>query len=127
MCDNNKFYICEHCGNLIGMINDAGVPVVCCGQKMTKLEAGTTTASREKHIPVATVEGSTVTVSVGSVSHPMTKEHSILWVYLETDKGGQRKCLAVDSDPVVTFALADERPVAVYAYCNLHGLWKAEL
>ena len=127
MCDNNKFFICERCGNLVGMIHSSGVSMVCCGQKMTKLEAGTVEASREKHIPVVSVDGKTVTVSVGSVEHPMVEEHSILWVYLQTTKGGQRKCLEVGKAPVVTFALADEEPVAVYAYCNLHGLWKADV
>lgn len=123
----NKFYICEHCGNLVEVINDAGVPLVCCGQKMTKMEAGTVEASHEKHIPVVTVEGNTVKVDIGSVAHPMTEEHSILWVYLQTDKGGQRKSLEVGSEPSVSFALLDEKPVAVYAYCNLHGLWKTEI
>ena len=124
---DNRFYICEHFGNLIGLIHDAGVPVMCCGQKMTKLEPGTVEASHEKHIPVVTVEGSTVRVCVGSAAHPMLAEHSILWVYLQTDRGGQRKCLPVGGEPVVTFALADEKPVAVYAYCNLHGLWKTDI
>ena len=123
----SKFYICEHCGNIVGLIHDAGVPLVCCGQKMTKLEAGVVEASREKHIPVAEVKGSTVEVIVGSVLHPMTEEHSITWVYLETDRGGQRNNLAPGQEPKVTFALADEKPIAVYAYCNLHGLWKVEL
>ena len=127
MCDKNKFYICEHCLNLIGMIHDSGVPMMCCGQKMTKLEPGTVEASHEKHIPVVSVEGNMVKVVVGSVEHPMIEEHSILWVYLQTDKGGQRKCLEVGKAPVVTFALSDEKPIAVYAYCNLHGLWKAEI
>ncbi len=127
MCENNKFYVCEKCGNTVGMIHASGVPMMCCGQKMTALEAGVVEASREKHIPVVSVEGSTVTVTVGSVEHPMSAEHSILWVYLETDKGGQRKCLEVGAAPTVTFALADEKPVAVYAYCNLHGLWKASV
>ena len=127
MCNNSKFYICEKCGNLVGMINESGVPMVCCGQKMTKLEAGVIEASREKHIPVVAVEGNTVTVTVGSVEHPMSPEHSIEWVYLQTDKGGQRKCLEVGKAPTVTFALADEKPIAAYAYCNLHGLWKAEI
>jgi len=121
-----KFYICEHCGNLVGQIHDSGVPMVCCGQKMTRLEAGAVDASVEKHVPVASVEGNTVTVTVGSVLHPMQEEHSILWVYLATDKGGQRKNLEVGCEPTVTFALADEKPVAVYAYCNLHGLWKKD-
>lgn len=126
MCEN-RFYVCEHCGNLIGMINDAGVPMMCCGKKMTKLEPGTVEASHEKHIPVVNVDGNIVKVEIGSVAHPMTEEHSILWVYLQTDRGGQRKCLPVNGKPEVTFAIADEKPVAVYAYCNLHGLWKAEI
>ncbi len=124
---DNKFYICEHCGNLIGMIHDAGVPMVCCGQKMTKLEAGVVDAAKEKHIPVAEVADKKVTVTIGEVAHPMTEEHSIEWVYLLTDRGGQRKTLAPNEAPEVTFALADEKPLAVYAYCNLHGLWKADI
>ena len=126
MCEN-KFFICKHCGNLVGMINASGVAMMCCGQKMTAIEPGTVEASAEKHIPVAKVNGNVVEVTVGSVLHPMVEEHSILWVYLQTDKGGQRKCLEVGKAPTVTFALADEKPVAVYAYCNLHGLWKADI
>ena len=128
MCENTKFFICEKCGNLVGMIHSSGAPMVCCGQKMTPLVAGVVEASREKHIPVVTVDGATVTVNVGSVTHPMAEEHSILWIYLETDKGGQRKCLEVGKAPVATFALVEgETPIAAYAYCNLHGLWKAEI
>ena len=126
MCEN-RFYICKHCGNIVGMIHNAGVPLVCCGEKMTALEAGTTEASREKHIPVVKTQDNMVVANVGSVAHPMTEEHNIAWVYLQTDKGGQRKCLAPNEEPVVTFALCDEKPVAVYAYCNLHGLWKADV
>lgn len=123
-----KFYICEKCKNTVGMIHESGVPMMCCGQKMTLLEPGTVEASHEKHIPEVTVSGSTVRAVVGSVLHPMSEEHSILWVYLETDRGGQRKTLSPGDAPEVTFALTDgERPVAVYAYCNLHGLWKTEL
>ena len=101
--------------------------MVCCGQKMTELVPGVVEASHEKHIPVVEVRDNAVKVTVGSVEHPMAEEHSILWVYLETDKGGQRKSLEVGAAPVVTFALADEKPIAVYAYCNLHGLWKTEI
>ncbi len=126
MCEN-RFFICEKCGNTVGLIKSSGVPMMCCGQKMTALEAGVVEASREKHIPVVSVNGNIVEACVGSVTHPMTEEHSITWVYLETTKGGQRKCLAPGDAPVVKFALADEKPVAVYAYCNLHGLWKAEI
>ncbi len=125
--NKTKFYICEHCGNIVGKIHDAGVPLVCCGQKMKNLEAGAVEASREKHIPVVTLEGNTVKAVVGSVTHPMTEEHSIQWIYLLTDKGGQRKNLLPTEAPEVVFALADEKPIAVYAYCNLHGLWMAEI
>ncbi len=122
-----KFYVCKHCGNLVGLINDAGVPMMCCGEKMSRLEAGVVEASREKHIPEVVVNGDRVEVCVGSVEHPMTEEHNIAWIYLETDCGGQRKVPAIGGAPVVTFALANEKPIAVYAYCNLHGLWKKEI
>lgn len=122
-----KFFVCETCGNLVGMINESGVPMMCCGKKMTQIVPGTVEASREKHIPVAKVEDGKVYVNVGSVDHPMTEEHLIEWVYLLTDKGGQRKALNAGDAPNVTFALENETPIAVYAYCNLHGLWKVEL
>lgn len=123
----NRFYICEHCGNLIGMIHNAGVPIMCCGQKMTKLEPGTVEASAEKHLPVVCVDGDTVTVTVGSAAHPMLSEHSILWVYLQTDRGGHRVKLSAGSEPIAKFVLCDEKPVAAFAYCNLHGLWKTDI
>ena len=122
-----KFYICEHCGNLIGMIHNAGVPVMCCGQKMTALVPGSTDAATEKHVPVIAYADNTVTVAVGEVEHPMTEAHHIAWVYLETTAGAQRKILPVEGAPFVTFALCEgEKPLAAYAYCNLHGLWMAE-
>ena len=122
-----KFYICSHCGNLVGMIHDAGVPLICCGQKMTALEPNTVEASGEKHVPSVTVENGVVTVNVGSVDHPMLLEHFIEWVYVQTEKGGQRKALNPGDAPNVSFHLGDDKAVAVYAYCNLHGLWKTEL
>ena len=128
MSNNTKFYICEHCGNVVEKIHDSGVSVVCCGQKMTPIIPGTVEASREKHIPVVALDGNTVVVTVGSVEHPMAEEHSILWVCLETCCGVYRKYLEVGKAPVAHFNLSEcEKPVAVYAYCNLHGLWKAEI
>ena len=127
MKNNVKFFVCEHCGNVVEKVEDHGVPVMCCGQKMQELVPGVVEASHEKHIPVAKVEGNLVKVSVGSVEHPMAEEHSILWVALESDKGLYRKHLEVGKAPEAVFALADEKPLAVYAYCNLHGLWKSEL
>ena len=121
-----KFYVCSHCGNIIAKVKDVGVPVMCCGQKMTEIIPGTTEASHEKHIPVYQVEGNIVTVRVGAVDHPMTAEHLIEWVSLQTKQGNQRKILAPGQEPVVRFALCEGDEVeAVYAYCNLHGLWRA--
>ena len=121
-----KFYICSHCGNIIAKVKDVGVPVMCCGQKMTEIIPGTTEASQEKHIPVYQVEGNIVTVRVGAVDHPMTAEHFIEWVSLQTKQGNQRKVLTPGQEPVVRFALCEGDEVeAVYAYCNLHGLWRA--
>ena len=121
-----KFLICEHCGNIIAMVKDTGVPVMCCGQKMTEIIPGTTDAAVEKHVPVYTVDGTTVTVSVGSTAHPMLPEHYIEWVSLQTKQGNQRKLLKPGDEPKVCFAMCEgDEEEAVYAYCNLHGLWKA--
>jgi superoxide reductase len=125
--NTNRFFICEHCGNIIGMIHNSGVPMMCCGQKMKELVPGEVEASLEKHIPVVEVSGDKVSVVVGDVLHPQTAEHNITWVYLQTDRGGQRKCLPLDKEPKAEFSLCDEKPVAVYAYCNLHGLWKKDI
>lgn len=123
----NRFFICRHCGNLVGVINNSGVPIICCGEPMQELVPGTVDASKEKHIPVVSVEGSTVTVTVGSVLHPMLPEHFIEWIYLQTENGGQRRILKAGDAPEAEFNTAGDRPVAAYAYCNLHGLWKTEI
>lgn len=120
-----KFYVCEHCGNIIAYVKDSGVPVMCCGQKMKEIVPGTVDAAVEKHLPEVTVNGSEVTVKVGSVEHPMIPEHYIEWVALETKEGNQRKPLHPENHPEVKFMLTEgDSVVAAYAYCNLHGLWK---
>jgi len=126
MCEI-RFFKCNHCGNIIGVIHNAGVPMMCCGEKMQELIPGTVDAAVEKHVPVVKVDGNIVTVKVGEVEHPMVEEHFIQWVYMQTDRGGQRKCLKPGDKPEVKFALCDEVPVAVFEYCNLHGLWKADI
>jgi len=125
--NNTKFYICSHCGNIVEMVKDVGVKPFCCGQKMEELIPNTVEASGEKHIPSVSVSGDVVTVNVGSVDHPMVDEHFIEWVYVKTDKGGQRKHLKPGEAPNVVFHLGGDKPLAVYAYCNLHGLWKTDL
>lgn len=121
-----KYYLCERCGNLIEKVTDSGVSVVCCGQKMTELVPGTKDASREKHVPVYQVENHVVTVKVGSDEHPMQPEHFIEWISIQTNLGMQRKKLNPGEKPIATFVLSNgEKVQAVYEYCNLHGLWKA--
>ncbi len=122
-----KFFVCSHCGNIIEMVKNVGVPVFCCGAKMEELVPNSTDAAQEKHVPVVEVNGKEITVKVGEVTHPMTEEHLISWVSLETDKGSQIRHLSAQDAPEVTFIVGDEKPVAVYEYCNLHGLWKKDL
>lgn len=123
-----KFYKCEVCGNLVDMVLEGGGKLVCCGQDMKELVANTTDAAKEKHVPVVTVEGNVVKVVVGSTEHPMTEEHHIAFIVLETDKGVHRVNLEHTSAPKAEFALADgEKPIVAYEFCNLHGLWKAEI
>ena len=120
-----KFYACEHCGNIIEYVKDVGVPVVCCGQKMTELVPGSSDGAREKHIPVVSVNGDKVTVEVGSVEHPMVEEHYIEWIAIETTRGSQRVKLDYIDKPRAEFKLVDgEELVAAYEDCTLHGLWK---
>ncbi len=121
-----KFYRCKHCGNIIAYVTDKGVPVVCCGEKMEEIIPGTTDAAVEKHVPVISLNGNTVTVSVGSVAHPMEEVHYIEWIALETENGNQRVTLKPGEAPAAKFALLEgDKPIAAYAYCNKHGLWKS--
>ena len=120
-----KFYRCEVCGQIVAIVKKTGSPVVCCGKPMKELIPGTTDASVEKHIPVFEVKDGYLHVSVGSVPHPMAEEHYIEWVSVQTKFGNQRKALKPGDKPEVCFPLCEGDEVeAVYAYCNLHGLWK---
>ncbi len=122
-----RFYICKHCGNILGAIIDTGNPLMCCNDTMEELKANTVDASLEKHVPVIKVDGRKVTVNIGSTPHPMIEKHYIMWVYIQTAKGGQRKILGPNKEPAAEFLLTDDdRIEAAYEYCNLHGLWKAE-
>ena len=120
-----KFYICKNCGNIVAMVKESGAPIMCCGQKMSEIVPGTTDAAVEKHVPVVEVKDGFVCVTVGSVAHPMHPEHYIEWIAVCTDKGNQRKKLNPGDEPKACFAICeDEKVEAVYAYCNLHSLWK---
>jgi len=127
MCGNQKFFICKHCGNMVGLIDNKGVPLICCGEKMTELVPNTVEASSEKHLPVVTGSGDSISIQVGSTQHPMEEAHHIVFLYVETERGGQRKCLKIGEEPKLDFRFTDDKPIAAYAYCNIHGLWKTEI
>ena len=123
-----KFYRCNHCGNIVEKLIDSGVPVVCCGENMVELVPNTSDGAGEKHVPVVEVNGNEVIVRVGEVDHPMIPAHFIQWIYVQTNLGGMRKDLTPEVGPTASFKLAEgENVVAVYEYCNLHGLWKTTL
>ncbi|WP_195964772.1 desulfoferrodoxin family protein [Clostridium cuniculi] len=120
-----KFLICKHCGNIVEVVKESGVPIVCCGEKMMELKANTSDGAVEKHVPEVSVNGNNVLVTVGSTLHPMVENHYIQWICLNTNKGVQRKYLSPGDEPKAEFILADGETVSeVYEYCNLHGLWK---
>lgn len=122
------FYRCAHCGNIVSVVVNGGGTLTCCGDEMQLLKANTTDAAKEKHVPAVTVEGNKVVVNVGSVDHPMTPEHYIQFIMIETNLGKQYKGLTPDDKPHAEFVLQDgEKLVAAYEYCNLHGLWKVEV
>lgn len=124
-----KFYKCQLCGQIIGMVKETGVPIICCGQEMEEIiphidEKGLS----EKHIPVYKIKNKKIVVRIGSIPHPMTNEHYIEWVALVTNKGNQKKSLKPGDAPEVRFVLDDGEIVEeIYAYCNLHSLWKIKL
>jgi superoxide reductase len=121
-----KFYRCETCGQIIAIVKKTGVPVICCGKPMAEIIPGTTDASLEKHVPVYEVGDGVITVRIGSAAHPMIPEHYIEWVSVQTKFGNQRKALHPGDEPKVCFSICEGDEVeAVYAYCNLHSLWKS--
>ena len=122
------FYRCAHCGKIVSVVVNGGGTLTCCGDEMQLLKANTTDAAKEKHVPAVSVEGNKVVVNVGSVDHPMTPEHYIQFIMIETNLGKQYKGLTPEDKPHAEFVLQEgEKLVAAYEYCNLHGLWKVEV
>ncbi len=123
MCETN-FFICESCKSIVRVISDSGTPMTHCNEKMIPLEPRTTREGAEKHLPVVKVNADSVKIEIGAVTHPMTEDHHIEWIYLQTDKGAHTRYLKTDDRPEAHFCLTDEKPIAAFAYCNIHGLCK---
>ena len=122
-----KFYECTTCDNVITKLKDSSVPVFCCGEAMEELIPGSVEASAEKHIPAYEKEGNKVYAVVGEAAHPMTPDHFIEWIAIETEEGVQIKYLLPEDMPAASFSMgSQDQLIAVYAYCNLHGLWKKD-
>jgi len=126
MSNKTKFFVCDKCGNVAGLFLNKGGALACCGERMRELAPNTVEASQEKHIPVVEKNGDRIKVKVGSVSHPMTEEHLIDFIYVGTENGGQHAMLKAGGAPEAEFSV-DGKVTAVYAYCNLHGMWQAAL
>ena len=123
-----KLVKCEMCGKIAGIIQDSACPTKCCGEPMAELVPNTSDGAHEKHVPVVAIDGDVVTVTVGEAEHPMLDAHYIQWIMLETNLGRARRELTPGSALRAQFRLAeDEKPIAAYEYCNLHGFWKKEL
>ena len=124
-----KFYKCNLCGQIVDMIKETKVPMICCGDTMSEIIPKTNEDGlSEKHIPVINLKKGKLVVNIGEIPHPMTSEHFIEWVAIVTNKGNQRKCLKPGDAPIVTFMLEkDELVKEIYAYCNIHSLWKLEV
>lgn len=122
-----KFFKCEHCGNVVVKLVEKGVPVICCGQIMTEINANVVEASTEKHLPVVSLNGEFAEISIGSVAHPMEDEHFINFVAVEFENGYVVKSLVPKQKPEAKIYFGNEKVLAVYEFCNLHGLWKVEL
>lgn len=123
-----EFYYCPVCGNVIVKLVDSGVTPHCCGKEMVKLVPGSVDATVERHVPVfKRIDDCTVKVEVGSAPHPMSKEHHIVFIYLQTKNGGQFRRLDPEKPAVAEFCECKDKVIAVYAYCNIHGLWMASV
>ena len=120
-----KYLKCAKCGQIISVIKDTGVPIIYCGEPMQEIKAGMSDGAKEKHVPVYENSDNMIRVNIGIEDHPMEEEHYIEWIAVVTKFGYQRKNLKPGNVPHAVFSLVDgDEVVSVYAYCNIHGLWK---
>ena len=123
-----KFYKCSVCGNIAIKLVDKNTQLKCCEKFMEELKANNVDAATEKHIPYVTIENNVATAVVGEIKHPMLTEHYINFIVFHTTKGYFVKTLKPNDEPTAQYVLNDnEKLLAVYEYCNLHGLWVKEI
>lgn len=122
-----RFYLCKKSKVVFHSCIDNCEKMLCSDDQLTELVPNISDANEEKHLPVININSDFITVSVGSVIHPMDDNHYISFIYLETEKSGQIKYLNPGDKPIVTFFIKNDKPTAVYEYCTLHGLWKTDI
>ena len=125
MTQRLQIYKCEVCGNMVEVVHAADGELVCCGQPMQLLEANTTDAATEKHVPVVEKTDGGFKVTVGSVKHPMEEKHYIEWIELIVDGKACRRFLEPGDEPVAVFEGITADSASAREYCNVHGLWKS--
>lgn len=124
MAEKLEIYKCEVCGNIVEVVHAGTGELVCCGQPMVLMAENTVDAAKEKHVPVIERTGDGYKVKVGSVAHPMEKEHYIEWIELIADGKAYRQFLEPGQAPEAVFKI-EANSVTAREYCNLHGLWKS--
>lgn len=120
-----EVYVCKVCGNVVEVLHGEDGELVCCGQDMELQKENTVDAAKEKHVPVVSIEGTTATVRVGSVAHPMEEKHYIMWIEIRQGDKLQRMMLKPGEEPKAVFTIEAGVPVTAREFCNIHGLWKA--
>jgi superoxide reductase len=120
-----EVYKCEICGNIVEVLHGGAGELVCCGEPMKLLTENTVDAAKEKHVPVIEKSGDSITVTIGSVPHPMEEKHFIEWIELVADGKAYRQFLKPGEAPKATFAVSAQQ-VSAREYCNLHGLWSTK-
>jgi len=120
-----QVYKCNVCGNIVQVLHEGAGELVCCGQSMELLKAKIEDKGLEKHVPVIEKTESGVKVKVGSIPHPMEKDHYIEWVEVVADGRSYKKFLKPGDKPETEFCL-EANQISAREYCNLHGLWQTE-
>jgi superoxide reductase len=121
-----EIYKCEVCGNIVEVLHEGKGELVCCGEPMKLFTENTVDAAKEKHVPAIEKAPGGYLVKVGSVAHPMEEKHYIEWIELVADGRAYREFLKPGQAPEAFFPVQAQK-VAAREYCNLHGLWRADL
>ncbi|MEG0873125.1 MAG: desulfoferrodoxin family protein [Clostridia bacterium] len=121
-----EVYICDICKNIVMFLQKSFGKLTCCNEPMRKILPNSVQADTKKHMPIGVFDGDNIIVEIGSIQHPMTEEHAIKWIYIVTDEGlAQKRDLNVGDIPKAIFQIGNAKRIDIYAYCNLHGLWKS--